>query len=231
MSPAHVEGLNCDAPTAFAYLLRPLTILRAYRPGYLRPDILAGLTVAAVAITQAIAYASIAELPPHCGLYTAAIGAIVGSLWGGSRFLATGPVNASSLLVLPVLLAVAVPGTATYLLAASALAMMAGIFRIVPVLLRFGAVVTLASRSASGIGRGWRFRKDRDRDATFEERDHPFLDRGPVRVVPGREVRFPGQRSSDPCRQRRRGRWPELPGIPLGAHGGDHPRGDRVAPA
>ena len=145
--PLQVAGLTCDGPTAAGYLLRPLAIFRAYKRNYLRPDILAGLTVAAVAIPQAIAYASIAELPPHYGLYTAAIGAIVGSLWGCSRFLATGPVNASSLLVLPVLLAVAVPGTPAYLLAASTLAVMAGVFRIVPALLRFGAVVTLASRS------------------------------------------------------------------------------------
>ena len=80
--PLHVAGLTCEPGSTAGYLLRPLTILRAYRRDYLRPDLLAGLTVAAVAIPQAIAYASIAELPPHYGLYTAAIGAIVGSLWG-----------------------------------------------------------------------------------------------------------------------------------------------------
>jgi SulP family sulfate permease len=102
----HVAGLDCEPGSTASYLLRPLTILRAYRKDYLRPD-----------------------------------------LWGCSRFLATGPVNASSLLALPVLLSVAVPGTGDYLLAASTLAIMVGIFKIVPALLRFGAVVTLASRS------------------------------------------------------------------------------------
>lgn len=145
--PVKVAGLTCEPGTFASYLLRPVIILRAYRRAYLRPDLLAGLTVAAVAIPQAIAYASIAELPPHYGLYTAAIGAIVGSLWGCSRFLATGPVNASSLVVLTVLLAVALPGTKTYLLAASTLAILAGVFRIVTALMRFGALVTLASRS------------------------------------------------------------------------------------
>ena len=53
---------------------------------------------------------------------TAAIAAVVGALWGCSRFLATGPVNAVSLLVLPTLLAVAVPGSPEYLLAASLIA-------------------------------------------------------------------------------------------------------------
>ena len=126
--------------------MRPLAVIRGFRPKNLIPDLLAGLTVAAVAIPQAIAYASIAELPPHIGLYTAAIGAIVGSLWGSSRFLATGPVNASSLLVLPVLLAVAVPDTPQYFLAAGLVAIIAGLMRIGLAVMRFGAIVTLASR-------------------------------------------------------------------------------------
>jgi SulP family sulfate permease len=129
------------------YVLRPWSIFLGIHRHDLSADILAGLTVAAVAIPQAIAYASIAELPPHVGLYTAAVAAIIASLWGSSRFLATGPVNAVSLLVLPPLLAVAVPGTPQYLMAASLLAVMAGLIIIVLALLRFGAIVTLVSRS------------------------------------------------------------------------------------
>ena len=129
------------------FAARPLEILRDYRRAYVRADLIAGLTVAAVAIPQAIAYASVAELPAHYGLYTAAVGAIVGALWGSSRFLSTGPVNASSLLVLTVLLTVAAPGTPEFLMAAGLLAVMAGVMRIVLALMRFGALVTLASRS------------------------------------------------------------------------------------
>jgi SulP family sulfate permease len=107
----------------------------------------AGVTVATVAIPQAIAYASIAELPPHTGLYAAAVAAIVGSLWGSSRFLATGPVNALSLLVLPLLLSVAIPGTPQYILAASLIAVIAGLISMGMAFMRLGAIVTLASRS------------------------------------------------------------------------------------
>ncbi len=103
--------------------------------------------MAAVAIPQAIAYASTAELPPEVGLYTAAVAAVVGSLWGSSRHLATGRVNALSLLVLPLLLAVAVPGTPGFLLAAGLLAVMAGAINLGLALVRFGALVTLASRA------------------------------------------------------------------------------------
>lgn len=129
------------------YVLRPLRIARSVRPEHIPADLIAGCTVASVAIPQAIAYASIAELPPHMGLSAAAIAAVVGALWGSSRHLSTGPVNALSLLVLPVLLSVAIPGSPEYLLAASVLAVMAGIISIGLALMRFGALVTLASRS------------------------------------------------------------------------------------
>ncbi len=129
------------------YLLRPYAILKKVRPQDIPADMLAGLTVATVAIPQAIAYASIAELPAQIGLYTAAIAAIIGSLWGSSRFLATGPVNALSLLVFPLLLSVALPGTPQYLLAASLIAVIAGVISVTMAFVRLGAIVTLASRS------------------------------------------------------------------------------------
>jgi SulP family sulfate permease len=129
------------------YLRRPLDIFRGYQLQDLSPDLVAGVTVAAVAIPQSIAYASIAELPPQYGLYAAVVAAIVGALWGSSRHLATGPVNAVSMLVLPVLLGVAVIGTPGFLIAASTLAVMVGVLNIVLAVLRFGALVTLASRS------------------------------------------------------------------------------------
>ena len=145
-SPAagHAGGF---AQFAAALAFRPAKVLSGYRRGDLRPDLVAGVTVAAVAIPQAIAYASIAELPPHYGLYAAGVAAVVGSLWGSSRHLATGPVNAVSLLVLPVLLAVDLPGSPRFLLAACVLAVMVGMFNVGLAMLRFGALVTLASRS------------------------------------------------------------------------------------
>jgi len=138
---------ECEEHGIFGFFLRPLTILRGYQRADFPADLVAGLTVAAVAIPQAIAYASIAELPAHYGLYTAAVAAVIGSLWGCSRHLATGPVNATSLLVLPVLLAVAAPGTPLFWLAASTVALIVGVLDLTLAFLRFGALVTLASRS------------------------------------------------------------------------------------
>ncbi len=136
----HAEGLR-------DYILRPVKLFRTYDRGNLTPDLVAGMTVAAVAIPQAIAYASIVELPAQTGLYAAVVAAVIGSLWGSSRFLATGPVNAVSLLVLPILLTVAEPGSPAFIIAAATLALIVGGAEILLALLRFGALVTLASRS------------------------------------------------------------------------------------
>ncbi|MFH1176979.1 MAG: SulP family inorganic anion transporter [Acidobacteriota bacterium] len=129
------------------YFARPAAIVRGLRRGDVRPDLVAGLTVAMVAIPQSIAYAAIANLPPHYGLYSAAVAAIVGALWGSSRFLSTGPTNAASLLVLSILLPLAPGGAPEYLLAASLLAVMVGVFRVVMGLAGFGVLVNYASRS------------------------------------------------------------------------------------
>jgi SulP family sulfate permease len=72
---------------------------RAYSWRDLRHDVVAGLTVAAVALPQGMAYALIAGLPPQFGLYTAFLTAILGSLLGSSSHLITGPTNAISLVV------------------------------------------------------------------------------------------------------------------------------------
>ena len=64
----------------------------------LRADLLAGFTVALVAIPQALAYAQLAGLPPYVGLYASLLPAIVGALFGSSAQLSTGPVALTSLL-------------------------------------------------------------------------------------------------------------------------------------
>ena len=141
MRPA--DMLMRDAAT----LTRPLRIFRDYRPTRFRPDLIAGLTVAVVAIPQSIAYAAIAGLPPTYGLYSAAVATIAGSLWGSSRYLSTGPTNAISILVLSILSPLAVIGAPVYLMAASAMAVMVGFFCIAFGFAGLGMLVNFASRA------------------------------------------------------------------------------------
>jgi SulP family sulfate permease len=77
-----------------------LDSLRHYSPRDLAADTMAGLTVAAVAVPQAMAYAQIAGLPPQYGLYTAIVMTAVGALLDSSKQLINGPTNAISIAVL-----------------------------------------------------------------------------------------------------------------------------------
>jgi SulP family sulfate permease len=74
-----------DLQATYSFFLRPVQIFKGYSRSSLRPDVIAGLTVAVILLPQAIAYALIADLPPQVGLYVAIVGAIVGALWGSSN--------------------------------------------------------------------------------------------------------------------------------------------------
>jgi SulP family sulfate permease len=77
--------------------------LRTYSLRDLSCDTMAGLTVAAVAVPQAMAYAQIAGIPPQYGLYTAIVMTLVGALLDSSKQLINGPTNAISIAVLSAL--------------------------------------------------------------------------------------------------------------------------------
>jgi sulfate permease, SulP family len=72
---------------------------RSYGWSAARSDLVAGATVAAIALPQAIAYALIAGVDPKFGLYSAIIITIVASLFNSSSHLVNGPTNAVSLVV------------------------------------------------------------------------------------------------------------------------------------
>jgi SulP family sulfate permease len=87
-------------------LIPALDSLRSYSPRSFRLDVQAGLTVAAIAVPQAMAYASIAGLPPQYGLYTAIVMTAIGALFDSSRQLINGPTNAISIALFSALAAV-----------------------------------------------------------------------------------------------------------------------------
>lgn len=70
-----------------------------YNWKFARNDVLAGLTVAAISLPQAMAYALIAGVDPRFGLYSAIIVTAVASIFGSSSHLINGPTNAISLVV------------------------------------------------------------------------------------------------------------------------------------
>jgi SulP family sulfate permease len=70
-----------------------------YSLEHARKDLLAGVTVAAISLPQAMAYALIAGIDPRFGLYSAIVVTLVASLFGSSSHLINGPTNAISLVV------------------------------------------------------------------------------------------------------------------------------------
>src|SRR5687768_4258080 len=86
-----------------------LDSLRRYSSADARGDVAGGLSVAAVAVPQAMAYALIVGLPAEVGLYTAIVMTAVGALFDSSRQLINGPTNAISIALLGAIGAVADP--------------------------------------------------------------------------------------------------------------------------
>ena len=70
-----------------------------YRKEWLRFDVVAGLTAAAVVIPKAMAYATIAGLPIQVGLYTALVPAVIYALLGTSRVLSVTTTTTIAILV------------------------------------------------------------------------------------------------------------------------------------
>ncbi|MDD3326332.1 MAG: SulP family inorganic anion transporter [Zoogloea sp.] len=126
-------------PLAAHPLLRRLLPFLAWRrqldAATLRTDLLAGVSVALVAIPQALAYAQLAGLPAYVGLYASLLPSIVAALFGSSPQLNTGPVALTSLLTAAALAPLALPGSDTWLVLAVQLALLAGLLQ-----LAFGAL-------------------------------------------------------------------------------------------
>jgi SulP family sulfate permease len=113
----------------------------------LRRDTVAGVTVAVVLIPQSMAYALLAGLPAHHGLWAALVTPAVGALWGSLRQLATGPHAIVSLLVLTTLSAHAEPGSPAYAALAFQLAAMVGAVYLMLGLFRLGSAMSFVSSS------------------------------------------------------------------------------------
>ena len=125
-----------------------LRLLRNYESSWLRPDLIAGVVLAAILVPQGMAYAELAGLPAVTGLYTT-IACLVGyAVFGPSRVLVLGPDSSISPLIFaaitPLVLAGDDPGTA--ILLAGMLAVLVGVIEIALGLGKLGFVAGLLSK-------------------------------------------------------------------------------------
>lgn len=124
-----------------------LDSLRRYSLVTFRHDLIAGLTVAAVAVPQAMAYASIVGLPVEYGLYTAIVMTAVGALFDSSRQLINGPTNAISIAALSALAGLEFATDNDRIAAAVLLALMIGLIQTGIALLRLGDLTRYISHA------------------------------------------------------------------------------------
>src|SRR5271169_883861 len=120
--------------------------LFSYRKEWLRPDVIAGLTTAAVVIPKAMAYATIAGLPVQVGLYTAFLPMIIYAVLGTSRVLSVTTTTTISILAAAEL-GEAVPGAdpASLLAACATLTLLVGAMLVLASILRLGFVANFIS--------------------------------------------------------------------------------------
>ena len=141
-----------------------LRLVRTYDRAWIRPDALAAVTVWALLVPQALAYAQLAQVDAVVGLY-AAMGAAVGYfLLGGVRSMNVGPEATVALLTASVIAPMAEGDPSRYLALAGGLALMTGLWMLL-----------------AGVPRG--------RPAFFQ----PFRMCFPWKTLPGSSTRSPSK--------------------------------------
>ena len=132
--------------------------IRGYQKDWVRLDLIAGLTAAAVVIPKAMAYATIAGLPVQVGLYTTFLPMIIYAVLGTSRVLSVSTSTTLAILVAAQLGEVVPKGDAASLLSASAmLTLLVGAVLVLASLLRLGFIANFISEPVltgfkAGIG-------------------------------------------------------------------------------
>lgn len=128
--------------------------LKNYSRVSFKADMIAGLTVAIVAIPQSMAYAIIAGVDPKYGLYATICPVIVSALFGSSRFLIAGPTNAISMVVASTMSSAMIAGTIAKDLGDTEkiallflLSFLVGALQVAMGLLKFGSLTNFISHS------------------------------------------------------------------------------------
>jgi sulfate permease, SulP family len=141
------------APARFPFLQGVLPITTARIPA----EIVAGITLAAIAVPEVMGYTKIAGTPVITGLYTMLIPTALFALFGSSRHLVVGADSATAAILASALVGIAATGSDQYLMLAGALALMAAAFLILARLMRLGFLADFLSRTVligflTGVG-------------------------------------------------------------------------------
>jgi SulP family sulfate permease len=120
--------------------------LPEYKGAWLRFDLIAALTVWALVVPEAMAYAGIAGMPPEYGLYAAPLALLGYAIFGTSKHLNVGPSSTVAALSYSVVIGLAAAGSEDFISLTIALAIITGILLIIGGLLRMGVLADFFSK-------------------------------------------------------------------------------------
>ncbi len=145
------QNVATDPARAAGRTTRLMPILdwaRHYDRSFLRPDIIAGITVTALIVPKNLGYAEIAQVPIEHGLYAAAAGALLYALFGTSRQISTGPSSGLAAVAGSAVLAAGISSTdADASAMVTAIALGAGLIFILLSILKMGWIAQFISRA------------------------------------------------------------------------------------
>jgi MFS superfamily sulfate permease-like transporter len=142
--------MSTAAPPAAGSAVRRrwwLPTLVGYRRSYLLADVVAGLSAGAVVIPQAMAYATIANLPVQTGLYTCMVPMLVYAMLGGSRAMSVSTTSTIATLTATTLVSAGVVANSTDIPRdLITLTLLVGVILLLARLLRLGSLVEIINR-------------------------------------------------------------------------------------
>ncbi|WP_288129535.1 sulfate permease [Microbulbifer sp.] len=119
--------------------------IKNYQRQWLHADMTAALVSGMLLVPQGLAYALLAGLPPHVGLYASLIPLIAYATFGSSSAMSVGPAAVLSLMTVSALSPLATVGSPEYITAAIMLTLLSGVFLFAMGLFKLGALSNLLS--------------------------------------------------------------------------------------
>jgi len=142
----NIQGLSLEAAKHRVLALVPvLRWLPSYDKTWLRFDLVAGLTLAAFAIPNNMAYATLAGLPPEYGLYAGIMAPLAYFIFGTSRQASIGPSSSESIMVATFLAAMVISSPEEYAGIVALTAIIVGVISVAAWMLKLGFLVNLIS--------------------------------------------------------------------------------------
>ncbi len=136
-----------ESPGRIERLLPIVGWLRIYDRAWLRSDLIAGVTVAALIVPKNLGYAGIAGIPLQNGLYAAAAGTILYAVFGSCRQISMGPSSGLAAVAASAVAAAGLSGQADIASFVAGLTLASGLLFLVLAVLRMGWVAQFLSRA------------------------------------------------------------------------------------